>query len=115
MRELWFIVGILSLILGAIGIVLPILPTTPFFLVTTYSFTKSSPKFRNWLLSKPIFQKYQSNMTMTRTKKWILLLTVDALLIGYFVVFPQMIVRIIIIVTITIKHFVFYKYVTIHK
>ena len=115
MRELWFIIGILSLVLGTIGIVLPILPTTPFFIVTTYSLTKASPKVHNWITSRPFFQTYKSNLTMTRTKKWTLLLTVDTLLIVYFILFDSLVVRVVIVFTIVLKHIVFYKYVRVEE
>jgi uncharacterized membrane protein YbaN (DUF454 family) len=115
MRELWFIIGLFALILGTIGIVLPILPTTPFFLVTTYSLTKSSPKVHDWITSKTFFQKHLSNLTMTRTKKWTLLLLVDTLLVVYVILFNVLYLRIIILLTILVKHIVFHKYVTVKE
>ncbi len=43
--------GWLSLILGIIGIFLPLLPTTPFLLLSASLFAKSSKKFYNWLIN----------------------------------------------------------------
>lgn len=45
--------GWLSLILGIIGIFLPLLPTTPFVLLTAYCFSKSSPRLHHWLVNQP--------------------------------------------------------------
>ncbi|MGB0867645.1 MAG: YbaN family protein [Granulosicoccaceae bacterium] len=52
-RALWFSIGLLSLALGGIGIVLPLLPTTPFILVAAFAFSRSSQRWHNWLLSHP--------------------------------------------------------------
>ena len=60
-RAIWFIVGITCLVLGAIGIVLPILPTTPFLLAASACFCKSSTRMYNWLLNNKWFGEYIRN------------------------------------------------------
>lgn len=49
------------MILGIIGIILPLLPTTPFLLLSAYLFSKSSDKFYNKLLNNKFFGKYIKN------------------------------------------------------
>ena len=60
-RTLWFVAGMICLVLGAIGIVLPILPTTPFLLASAACFCKSSPKMYSWLLNNKWFGEYIKN------------------------------------------------------
>lgn len=52
------ILGVISLALGIIGIFLPLLPTTPFLLLSAVLFAKSSTRLYNWLLNHKIFGKY---------------------------------------------------------
>lgn len=55
LRLFWLTVGLVSLGLGIIGTVLPLLPTTPFLLLAAFAFARSSPKLANWLDSHPQF------------------------------------------------------------
>lgn len=52
---LWIALGLLFLLLGGIGVVLPLLPTTPFVLLAAACFAKSSPRLHDWLLSSEVF------------------------------------------------------------
>ena len=61
LKALYFIGGTISLILGIIGIVLPILPTTPFLLLAAACYARSSEKFYNWLLNNRILGSYIRN------------------------------------------------------
>ncbi len=49
----FLIIGWLSFALGVIGIFLPLLPTTPFLLLSTFCFSKGSPKVNDWIHSLP--------------------------------------------------------------
>ena len=53
MRTFWYVVGWLALIIGTIGIVLPVMPTVPFLLVAAWAFAKSSPELRNRIRNHP--------------------------------------------------------------
>ena len=56
-RTLYLILGFLCLGLGCVGVVLPILPTVPFFLVTVFCFAKSSQKLHDWFINTELYKK----------------------------------------------------------
>lgn len=58
MRYLWVTLGGISLALGILGIFLPLLPTTPFFLLTVFCFSKGSEKFHKWFISTKMYKDY---------------------------------------------------------
>ena len=55
MRWLLFLGGWLSLGIGALGVILPVLPTTVFVLIAAGCFARSSPRFYHWLLANRVF------------------------------------------------------------
>ena len=54
-RTIWFVVGAVALILGAIGVILPVLPTTPFVILAAFAFGKSVPAWQHWLKQSQTF------------------------------------------------------------
>ena len=69
----YFIVGISALVLGAIGAFLPVLPTTPFVLLSAWCFIRSSDQFYDWLIGNERFGKtiedYHSGLGITKNIK----------------------------------------------
>ena len=54
-RLTWLVVGCLSLALGAIGIAVPLLPTTPLILLAAFAFARSSSRLHEWLITHDLF------------------------------------------------------------
>ena len=61
MKTLCIVIGSISLALGILGIFLPLLPTTPFLLLTAALYFRGSPRLYNWLLSHRHFGPYIRN------------------------------------------------------
>lgn len=57
-KILYIILGCLCLGLGCVGVVLPILPTVPFFLVTVFCFAKSSQRLHDWFVGTSLYKKH---------------------------------------------------------
>ena len=66
MRGFYFVVAWISLALGIIGVVLPVLPTTPFLLLTVFCFSKSSKRFEKWFANTKLYQIYVSDYLETK-------------------------------------------------
>ena len=64
MRFIYLIIGFLSL---ALAIVLPLLPTTPFLLLSIACFSRSSKRFENWLYHTKLYQSYVADFRETKS------------------------------------------------
>jgi len=91
--------GVFSVVLGIIGIVLPILPTTPFFLLAAYLFVRSSENLYRWLLTHPIFGNYIRNYIHHKSisksiKAFTLILLWSSILFSVYIMHEKPIVQI---------------------
>ena len=58
MKYILLTIGWVCTIIGFIGVIVPLLPTTPFLLLATICFAKSSEKFQYWLIHTKIYREY---------------------------------------------------------
>lgn len=93
------VAGWVCVVLGATGILLPLLPTTPFLILAAACFSRSSERFYNWLLRNrwfgPLIRRWQEQRIVSRNHKYkamgLVLLSFGATL-GFFVtaLYPRM-------------------------
>ena len=88
--NLFRLFGFVFLGLGALGIVLPLLPTTPFVLLSAACFARSSERWHRWLLANetfgPMIRNWEDNRCISCRVKTIGILTM-VLVGGYSIVF----------------------------
>lgn len=85
-RLMFFIIASLALIIAVIGIVLPVVPTTPLLMVSCYFYSKSSNKFNTWLINTNLYKKYAKDFVDSRTlslKRKIFLLSFASIMLLY--------------------------------
>lgn len=114
MKYVYMILGFLTLGLGAIGAVLPILPTAPFLLVAAFCFAKSSEKLNNWFIRTKLYkdnlETFVQGKGMTAKTKLRIMTTVTILMgIGFLMMKSVPIVRMI-LVGVWIAHVVFFLF-----
>lgn len=110
-KYFYITLGFIALGLGLIGVILPILPTTPFLLVTSFCFAKGSDKFHTWFTNTNIYKKHLENFVkeraMTLKQKVVLLSFVNFMLAFPLILVDVLPMRITIIVLIIIKLYYF--------
>lgn len=100
MKTLCIILGSVSLALGIIGIFVPLLPTTPFLLLTAALYFRGSHRLYQWLLSHkyfgPYIRNYRENKAIPlRAKIYSLLLMWGSILYCVFFIIPLTEVKIL--------------------
>ena len=110
-KYFYITLGFLALGIGLIGVILPILPTTPFLLVTSFCFARGSEIFHTWFTNSNIYKKHLESFVkeraMTLKQKVVLLSFVNFMLAFPLILVDVLPMRITIIVLIIIKLYYF--------
>ncbi|MEI0603509.1 YbaN family protein [Brachyspira alvinipulli] len=112
MRILFICLGFLFVGIGAVGIVVPILPTTPFLLLASFFFAKGSKRFHDWFMSTKLYKKHLESFvksrSMTLKSKLTILLPVSAMLIITFIFVNNLHARIVLVILFIGKYLYFF-------
>lgn len=102
-KYLWMGIDFLAMGLGAVGVILPILPTVPFLLLAMFCFAKSSEKLHRWFMNTKLYKKHlatyvkKEGMTV-KTKLGIIIPVTILMAIGFALMARAPIGRIILTV-----------------
>ena len=103
--------GLISFALGAIGVVLPILPTTPFLLLASFCFVRGSERFNNWFVNTKIYKKHLESFVneraMTLKQKVMILAFADTMIAIPFFMVDNLAMRICLILVVLFKLYYF--------
>lgn len=112
---LWAAGDFLSFALGMAGVVLPILPTTPFILVAAFCFARSSDRLNSWFkgtkVYKMVLEGYMTKRSMTLRAKLTILVPVTVLLAVGFAMMSAVPVGRAIVAIVWVGHIVYFGFV----
>lgn len=112
LRFVWLVLAFLCFGLGAVGVILPILPTTPFLLLASFCFAKGSDRFHRWFCGTKLYKKHLDSFVkeraMTLKTKLCILLPASAMLILAFLMMQNLPGRIVIVCLIIFKYVYFF-------
>ena len=111
MKYILIPLAFIFLIIGSIGIIVPILPTTPFYLLSLYLFSKSSTMFERWFKSTKTYKRnlkpfYESRTLNIKTKISILTFT-TTLIITAMILCNNIYITILLINILSVKYYYF--------
>lgn len=111
-KFIYISIGLICFSLGTIGVILPVLPTTPFLLLASVCFVKVSERFDCWFKSTKIYKKHLESFVreraMTLKQKITILLFADFMMAFPLIIIDSLVVKGIIVIMIIVKYYYFF-------
>lgn len=113
-KLLFVILGCIGVGLGAIGAVLPLLPSFPFLLLAAFCFAKSSEKLHAWFTGTKLYknnlESYVKGKGMTRKTKLRIMVTVTILMSVGFIMMKQVMAGRIVLACVWVFHVLYFTF-----
>jgi len=113
-KTIYIILGCIFLLLGAIGAVLPILPTVPFLLLTVFFFARSSEKLHTWITNTDFYrnnlESWVERKAMTLKTKLRIIITATVVMGAGFVFMDSVIWARILLACVWMAHLLYFVF-----
>ena len=110
-KYIYIAVGLIAFLLGAIGVTLPVLPTTPILLLASFCFAKGSERFHKWFTESKIYKKHLESFVkekaMTLKQKITILAFADFMMAFPLILLDNLHVKILLVALIFFKFYYF--------
>lgn len=112
LRYIWLLLGLISFGIGTVGIVLPILPTFPFYLATLFCFAKSSKRLHDWFINTELYKKYLERFLQRKPMTWkakiVILIPLSTVMLVGFIMMKRVPVGRICLAVIWLFHVIYF-------
>jgi uncharacterized membrane protein YbaN (DUF454 family) len=109
---IYIIFGFIFLGIGMLGIILPLLPTTPLLLLASVCFVRGSKKFEVWFKGTNLYKKhleeFVKNRAMTKRQKMTILFFADLMIAIPFILLDNFLIRMLLILIVGYKYYYFF-------
>lgn len=114
-RIVFMLLGFICLALGTIGVIIPILPTVPFYLATVFFFVNSSQKLHNWFTGTKLYKKHLESYVQKRgmtvkTKLSIIIPVTIMMTLGFLMMFRVPVGQII-LACVWVAHLIYFIFI----
>ena len=111
-KAVYIVLGCVGVGLGAIGAVVPFIPTFPFLLMATYCFAKSSKRLHDWFMNTKLYknnlESYVQGRGMTKKTKVRIMITVTLLMCLGFIMMGQVAAGRMVLACVWIFHVIYF-------